>query len=123
MAITAARYDMRIQDNATWEDAFQLGTVGDTTWSFTGQNFRCDVKGSRDDASPLLTAQTSNGTIVVDDAVARVLHFFVPETSIAAALLPGDYVYDLVMFDGSTPPIRVVLMRGRIKVSHGITVG
>ena len=123
MVDTCARVDLLIFDNLTFEDAFQYGVAGDTTWSFTGQNFRMDIKGSEEDNTFLLSLTSGAGQIVVDDAVNRVLHFNVPETIISAALTPGEYVYDLVMYDGSTPAVRVGLMRGRLCVSHGITGG
>jgi hypothetical protein len=123
MADTCAHVDLIIFDNATFEDAFQFGVTGDTTWSFTGQNFRMDIKGSPDDAVALLSLLSSAGQIVVDDAVTRVLHFNVPESAIQAALTPGEYVYDLIMFDASVPPVRVPLMRGCVTVCHGISGG
>lgn len=123
MAVTAARVDIVIPDNATFEDAFQFGTAGDTSWSFTGQNFRMDVKASRDDPTFLLTITSGGGEIVVDDAVNRILHFNVPESVIQANLPVAEYQYDLVMFDTSVPPVRVVLMQGEIRITHGITGG
>lgn len=123
MSDTAGRVELLVFDNATFEDAFMFGVTGDTTWSFTGQNFRMDVKGTPDDAAPLLSITSAAGQIVVDDAVKRVLHFNVPETTIQSALTPGEYVYDLVMFDNSTPAVRVVLMRGCLTVCHGISGG
>src|SRR5579871_3818761 len=108
---TAARVDMVISNNATWQDAFQFGTVGDTTWNLVGQNFRMDVKA--DPQGPaLLTLLSSAGQIVVDDTVQRIVNLNVPESSIQAALPPGVYWYDFIMFDNSSPPIRVQLMRG-----------
>lgn len=118
MAGTAAIVNMKISDNATWQDAFRFGALGDTSWSFTGQSLKCEVKASRSDVTPLLTAQTSDGSIVVDDAVARVMHFNVPDT----ALLPvAEYVYDLIMFDTSTPPVRTLLMEGKLTIKKGVT--
>lgn len=121
MADTAARVDITLPNNATWEDAFKFGTDGDTTWDFVGQSFRLDVKGNRNDTIALMTLSTAAGSIVVDDVVQRVLHFNVPDTDIVAALHVGDYVYDLIMFDASFPSIRVRLMRGDICVTQGIT--
>lgn len=123
MVDTCARVDLLIFDNVTFEDAFQFGTTGDTSWSFTGQNFRMDIKGSPDDAAALLSITSGAGEIVVDDAVQRILHFNVPEATLTAALTPGDYVYDLIMYDNSTPAVRVGLMRGCLTVCHGISGG
>lgn len=123
MVDTAARVHLLVFDNATFEDAFQFGVVGDTTWSFTGQNFRMDIKGDDDDAAALLSITSGAAQIVVDDAVARVLHFKVDEATLTTALTPGEYVYDLVMYDNSTPAVRTVLMRGILTLCHGISGG
>lgn len=121
MANTSAIVNITIANTVTWNDAFQFGVVGDTTWSFTGQNFRLEVKASRDDAVALFTASTALGSIVVDDVVQRVLHMNVPESAILTALPVAEYVYDLVMYDASVPPIRVQLMQGELQVKQGIT--
>lgn len=118
---TAARVNLSVANNGTWQDAFQIGVVGDTTWDLNGQSFIMEVKASVDDVAPLLTISTALGSIVVDDVVKRIIHLNVPEADIVAALPVGEYVYDLVMFDGSTPPIRVPLMFGRVEVGQGVT--
>jgi len=120
-ALTASVLDILIANNVTFQDAFQFGVVGDTTWSLTGQAFKMEVKASRDDTTPLVTWTSAGGQIVVDDVVQRVIHFNVPDTAIVAGLPVGEYVYDLVMFDTSTPPVRVLLMQGRAFVGQGIT--
>lgn len=121
MAVTAAIVDIFQQDNATLQDAWQFGTPGDTTWSFTGMSFKMEVKASRDDVAPLVTWTSGGGQIIVDDVVNRVLHMNVPDTVLQALLPPACYVYDLIMLDGSTPAIRTPLMQGRIYVSRGVT--
>lgn len=121
MAVTAAKVDMVINNNATWIDAFIFGTAGDTTWNFNGQNFRMDIKGNKDQTTFLLSLLSSNGTIVVDDPIQRVLHLNVTDTVVAAAMVPGEYQYDFIMFDNSVPPVRVPLMQGEVKVRQGIT--
>jgi hypothetical protein len=121
MALTSAWVNITIANTVTWQDAFQFGVVGDTTWSFTGQNFKLEVKASRDDAAALFTASTASGSIVVDDVVQRVLHMNVPEATLLANLPVAEYVYDLVMYDGSVPPLRVQLMQGELQVKQGVT--
>lgn len=120
--ITSAWVDLSVANNGTWQDAFQFGTAGDTSWSFTGEAFIMEVKASRNDvADPLFTLSTALGSIVVDDAVLRVLHFNVPDATLQAALPVGEYVYDLVMFDTSVPPVRTPLMQGRVFIKQGVT--
>jgi hypothetical protein len=120
-SVTSARVDLRIDDNATWMDAFQFGEPDDTTWTLNGQMFELDVQRTPYDAVPLLHMDTAGGRIIIDDSVQRVIHFNVDPTDIQASLSPGTYVYDLVMLDGSSPAVRVALMHGYLTVSRGIT--
>jgi hypothetical protein len=118
---TAAKVDFVVQNNQTWQDPLQFGTPGDTTWSLTGQNFTMDIKGSPYDVSAFYTLSTGSGTIVVDDAIQRVIHFNVPDAVIQADLPIGEYVYDLIMFDSSSPAIRIPLCRGKVKIIQGVS--
>jgi hypothetical protein len=120
-SVTSARVDLRIDDNSTWMDAFQFGFPDDTTWTLNGQSFELDVQLTPYDVVPLLHLDTAGGRIIIDDPVQRVIHFNVAPTILQASLNPGTYVYDLVMFDGSTPPVRVALMHGYLTVTRGIT--
>lgn len=124
--VSSANVDLVEANNATMTDALQFdppvpGVTG-PAWSFSNQNFRLDVKPNLETALPLLTL-TSPGQIVVDDVALRILHFNVPESVIAGALIPGTYLYDLIMFDNSVPPVRVPLMHGKFVVTDGITGG
>lgn len=123
-AVTAARVDVVTPDNATWTDAFEYGIQGDTSWSFTGMGFRLDIKGNKDtQTSALLSLTSTGGQIVVLDAVNRILQLNVPEATLTGVLVPGEYDYDLIMFDTSVPPVRTVLMYGKFKLVHGVTGG
>ena len=64
----------------------------------------------------------TGSVIVVDDPINRILHSDVPE-SVLAVLVPGSYLFDFVMIDGSTPPIRTMLMQGKFVLQEGITGG
>jgi hypothetical protein len=124
---TAARVDFVTPDNATFIDAVQFdprGPTGSTggAWGLTGQSFRMDIKRRRDDTNALLSL-TSPNEIVTDDTTLRIIHFNVSETVLTAALIPGRYVYDFIMFDSSSPPVRVQLMYGEFKLTHGVTGG
>ena len=121
---TSARVDFKISNDATWTDAIQFGLLSDgTAWSFpAGVTFLMDVKLNRYDASPRLQLSTSNGRIVTDDPVQRVIHFLVTPADIQANLPVGEYVYDFIMFDNTfNPPVRTQLMHGLIKVGQGPT--
>ena len=119
-APTVAIVNITALNTATLQEAFQFDPTG--TWTFTGQSFHMEVKASRDDvATPLASWTSAGGTIVVDDAINRVLHLNVSEAALQAALPVGEYVYDLVMFDTSVPPIRVPLMQGNLCITQGVT--
>lgn len=119
--ITSSIVNIATGDNVTLQDAFRFGVLGDTTWSFTGQSFRMEVKASRDDAVALAAWTSGAGQIVVDDAVQRVLHLNVSEAAIQAALPVADYVYDLVMISSDPTPVRVQLMQGTLSIGKGVT--
>ena len=112
-----------------------IGGTG-PAWNFSGQNFRVDIKGNAGQQLPLLSVDngvSGSSLIIVDDYANRILHFNVSEAVLSGAtaatgatgtgLIPGDYVYDFVMYDNSSPPIRVVLMNGKFVVTNGITGG
>jgi hypothetical protein len=118
-SVTSAYEEMTISNNGTWSDAYQFGKEDDTTWNLDGCLFELDVQRNPYDAVPLLSLSTSNGRIVVDDTVQRVLHFNVAADDIQASLDPGTYVYDLVMIDDTG--VRTPLMHGPLTVVQGVT--
>lgn len=139
---TRANVDITVQNNVTWNDAYQFDPPSDSdddddtvdtqdndsddaapTWTLNGQNFRLDIKGNPQDIPPLLSLSSTVGEIVVNDAVNRIIQMNVPESVLNDALVPGEYFYDLVMYDNSVPPIRVALMGGRFNFTIGITGG
>ena len=115
------RVDFAIALNCTWADGFQFGDPADTSWNLTGKTFGMSVKGSENDTTPLLSMTTANGRIVITDAVARVIFFNVNPTDLSNALVPGDYVYDLIMSSPGSPPVLVPMFRGTVCVQSGIT--
>lgn len=124
-AITAARVDIITATNVTFADAFQFGTPGDLSWNFTGQNFRMDLKSNKFTQSASLLSMTSGaGQIVVSDAINRILYFAVPEATFSGAdIIPGEYDFDLIMYDTSNPVNRIALMYGKFKMVQGVSGG
>jgi len=133
----AARVKIVTLDNETFQDAFQLdppdtdcgcagatGAAGATgpAW-ILGPNLRLDIKRNRNDTTALLSLTSAGSQIIIDDPVNRIFHMNVPETAVTAVLVPGEYVYDLVQYDNSTPPIRTVLMGGTFVLRHGVSGG
>jgi hypothetical protein len=139
---TAASVDLVTSTNTTWTDAFQFDPPGATgmppppywpegatgpTWGFSGQNFRMDVKTNINASGPIASwwsTGTTGGQIVVIDPVNRILNMNVPESQyVTNGMVPGSYLYDFLMFDGSIPPVRTMLMRGKFLLKAGITGG
>jgi hypothetical protein len=118
---TSAHVDIMIDNNGTWQDAFQFGDEDDFTWTLDGQAFRMDLQLTYFDATPLLSLDSTANEIIIDDTIQRVIHLNVDPAAIQAALRPGVYVYDLIMVDGSVPGIRVPLMHGTVQVVQGVT--
>ncbi len=133
MAITRATVPIEIQNNQTMQDAFQFGVPGDLSWTLNGQNFRMDVytEPFTPGTTPALTVTSAAGQIVVNDSINRIVNFNVPESVIQNALLPiavgsplsKTFRYEFMMFDNSSPPVRVPLMGGKLIVKYGVAGG
>jgi hypothetical protein len=124
-SVTSARVDCILQTNATWTDAFQFGTLGDYSWSFTGQNFRLDLKSNKyTQTASLLSLTSGAGQIQVQSTTLRILNMNVPEATFASAgIIPGTYDYDLIMYDSSAPNVRIPLMHGKVHMKQGVSGG
>ncbi len=125
MSGSSARVDIKIPNNATFGDAIQFdppvaGVTG-PAWSLSGQSFIMEVDANYEANVHLLRITSDDGQIIVDDEIERIIHFNVPDSTIQGALVPGVYVYDLIMYDGSNPPVRVALMHGKFTVTDGVT--
>jgi hypothetical protein len=118
-SVTSAHVDIAIDNNGTWQDAFQFGEPPDTTWDLNGQNFLMDVQIGYYDTMPKLSLKSVDNEIIIDDVIQRVIHMNVDSTAIQASLTPGDYVYDLIMVDGGN--VRTPLMHGSLSVTQGVT--
>jgi hypothetical protein len=120
----AAIVTFSIKNNAWFLNAFRFGLLGDTSWSFTGKNFLCDLKSDPAQAKAdlaLSSTSPSPATILVLDPVQRVLQFNVTDHLIRSKLQLGPYNYDLIMVDAVTGE-RDTLMSGVITVVQGITI-
>lgn len=117
---TSAGVDWEIDNNGTWEDAWQFDPDGQY-WDLLGVSIEMDVQRNAYDETPLLSMSTSNGRIKILDALQRIGQFNVPAADIQANLKPGIYVYDLVMIYDPPTNIRVLLMHGTVTVMQGVT--
>lgn len=116
---TASIVDLIAPNNATFQDAIQFGLATDT-WHLA-PNWSMSIKMSRSDTTALVTFTAANGQIVVLDAINRIIQFNVPDTILQTDLPVGEYDYDLVMYDNSSPAIRTLLMQGKFFVTQGVT--
>lgn len=119
-SVTSAHVDLAIDNNGTWQDAFQFGDEDDTTWTLVNQSFSLDVQLNYYDAVPRLSLTSGAGEIVIADPIQRVIFLNVTPAAIQSSLQPGTYVYDLVMSDDVTS-VRVPLMHGTVEVTQGVT--
>lgn len=118
---TSANVDLCVPNNAYWQDAFQFGDPDDLTWSFAAKTFIMEIKVNVDAAVALFSLTSAGGRIVVDSTSLRILHFFVNDDTLRAALPNGVYAYDLIMVDDITAA-RTRLMYGNVEITQGVTV-
>ena len=100
-----------------------FSNTGPFAWTLSGQYFRLDIKADREQSTSLITFFSNTGQIVIVSSTNRVIQMNVPETAWVGVLPPGDYVYELMMYDGSVPPVRTPLMHGRFRLVHGLSGG
>lgn len=117
---TSAHVDITVAKNASFAEAFQFDDATVTTWDFNSKTFRLDIKGNFEQAAALISI-TSPAQITVDDAVLRIITINVPDSDLQAVLVPGCYVYDLIMTDSGS--VRTQLMHGEFFFAQAVTGG
>lgn len=120
----AAVVTIPIKNNVWFLNAFRFGKLGDTSWSFTGKHFLCDLKQDPEQLAADLSLSSlspSPAGLIVLDEVNRILQFNVNDHLIRQKLQPGPYQYDLIMVDNVTGE-RDTLMSGTITVFQGVTL-
>lgn len=118
---TSAHVDITVAKNTTFSDAYQFDDPTVLTWDLNGKTFRLDIKGNFEQSPALLSITSGASQIIVDDPVLRILHFNVPEATMQAVLVPGCYIYDLIMTDAAA--VRTQLMHGEFVFAEGVTGG
>lgn len=119
--------------------SFVPNTGTGPAWTLTGQNFRFNIKSNWLQSQPLMTIDsgpTGQQMIIIQDVNSRIISTQVPDTVLFGSAWPGgvtgvtgatgpglipgcEYYYDLVMYDGSTPPIKIQLMHGKFALFVG----
>jgi hypothetical protein len=115
---TSFRVNMAISLNATWGDSFQIGDPNDTSWNLIGGTFSMALKADENDTTTALSLTTTNGRIVIIDAIARIFSFNVMPTDLKSSLVPWQYDYDLLLTLGTDT---VSVMHGTVCAELGIT--
>lgn len=122
---SSAHVDLIAANNASFVDAIQFdppvpGVTG-PAWTLTGFEFELSITRNKETAA-LLTLTSASAQIVIDSETDRIIHFNVEDTTIANALIPGTYIYDLIGTNTTlSPEVRIALMHGKFTVTDGIT--
>lgn len=115
---TSANVDISVANNSSFNEAFQFDLETVTSWDFVDKTFQMGIKGNFEQDAALITF-VSGAQITVDDTALRIIHFNVDDVTLRAALVPGTYVYDLIMTDNVN--VRTQLMHGYFNFAQGVT--
>ena len=109
-----ATYNLVCPQATTFNFQFRPQTDG-VNWDLTGYTATMTVRPFLGSTTTTLLATTANGKIVIDSIADNVtVTFSATETNIK----PESYVYDLVLFSGTTTR----LLEGKFLVTGGVTV-
>ena len=109
-----ATYNLVAPQATTFNFQFRPQTDG-VNWNLTGYTATMTVRPFLGSTTTTLLATTANGKIVIDTATSKVtVTFSATETNIK----PESYVYDLVLYSGTTTR----LLEGKFLVTGGVTV-
>ena len=109
-----ATYNLVVPQATTWQFQFQPQTNG-TPWDLAGYTATMTVRPFAGATSTTLVATTENGRITIDTVQSLVtVNLSATETNIK----PESYVYDLMLYAGSTTR----LLEGKFLVTAGVTV-
>ena len=109
-----ATYNLVCPQATTFNFQFRPQTDG-VNWDLTGYTATMTVRPFLGSTTTTLLATTANGKIVIDTTYDNVtVTFSATETNIK----PENYVYDLVLYSGTTTR----LLEGKFLVTGGVTV-
>jgi len=109
-----ATYNLVCPQATTFEFQFRPQTDG-VNWDLAGYTATMTVRPFIGSNTTTLLATTANGKIVIDSVADNVtVTFSATETNIK----PENYVYDLVLYSGTTTR----LLEGKFLVTGGVTV-
>ena len=109
-----ATYNLVCPQATTFNFQFRPQTNG-VNWNLVGYTATMTVRPFLGSTTTTLLATTANGKIVIDPVAANItVTFTATETNIK----PENYVYDLVLYSGTTTR----LLEGKFLVTGGVTV-
>lgn len=109
-----ATYNLVCPQATTFNFQFRPQTNG-INWDLTGYSATMTVRPFLGSTTTTLLATTANGKIVINTSASNVtVTFSATDTNIK----PESYVYDLVLYSGTTTR----LLEGKFLVSGGVTV-
>jgi hypothetical protein len=117
---TSAPVNFTVAKNTTFSDSVRFDYPTDTSWNLLNKTFRMGLKGNFEQDDETLAFTSAASEIVILDTTTRVIAFNVPHATMAAALVPGVYVYDLIMTDTSTAA-QTQLMHGNFIYADAVT--
>jgi hypothetical protein len=109
-----ATYNLVAPQATTFKFQFRPQTDG-VNWNLSGYTATMTVRPFLGSTTTTLLATTANGKIVIDNTARNVtVTFSASDTNIK----PESYVYDLVLYSGTTTR----LLEGKFLVTGGVTV-
>ena len=109
-----ATYNLVCPQATTFNFQFRPQTDG-VNWNLTGYTATLTVRPFTGSSTTTLLATTANGKIVINTSTSQVtVTFSATDTNIS----PENYVYDLVLYSGTTTR----LLEGKFLVTAGVTV-
>ena len=117
---TSAPSNFTVAKNTTFSDSVQFDDPDDTGWNLVNKTFRMGLKGNFEQAAETIAFTSAASEIVILDSTTRIIGFNVPHATLAAALVRGTYLYDLLMTDTVTAVV-TQLMHGEFHYAEAVT--
>lgn len=114
--MTAGRYDIEIEQGATWSRTITVEDPAGTPIDLTGYSARMQVRSSYDAETPLLSISSADGGVEITPLTGTLE---LSATAAQTAAMPaGIHVYDLELVIGGTVDR---LLSGRARVYPEVT--
>lgn len=119
---TSVPANITVAKNTTFSDAIMFDDPNDTSWNLVNKTFRMGLKGNYEQDVETVAFTSQAAEIVIYDTTTRVIGFNVPPATLENTLVPGVYVYDLIMTDTDTA-VQTQMMHGTFHYADAVTEG